>query len=56
MGDWEAGGKIRGGTLGPPWKLTVLGGREGCGMRGVAVQCIDITQNSDCEGSIQAPN
>ncbi len=22
------------------------------GMRGVAVKCIDITQNSDCEGSL----
>ena len=29
---------------------------EVCGMRGVAVKCIDITQNSDCEGSIPAPN
>ena len=24
---------------------------EAGGMRGVAVKCIDITQNSDCEGS-----
>ncbi len=26
------------------------------GMRGVAVNCIDITQNADCEGSIPAPD
>ena len=25
---------------------------EAGGMRGVAVKCIDITQNSDCEGSL----
>ncbi len=54
--DWQVGGKIRGLTLRPPLKLTVLSGQEVCGMRGVAVKCIDITQNSDCEGSIPAPN
>ncbi len=37
-------------------KLVVLSKREVCGMRGVAVKCIDITQNSDCEGSIPALN
>ena len=26
------------------------------GMRGVAVKCIDITQNSDCEGSLPSHN
>ena len=25
---------------------------EAGGMRGVAVKCIDITQNPDCEGSL----
>ncbi len=25
------------------------------GIRGVAVKCIDMTQNPDCEGSIPAP-
>ncbi len=49
-------GKIRGLNLRPPLKLTAVSGREVCGMRGVAVKCIDITQNSDCEGSIPAPN
>ncbi len=53
---WQGRGKIRGLNLRPPVKLTVLSGREVCGMRGVAVKCIDITQNSDCEGSIPAPN
>ncbi len=38
-----------------PLKLARLSGREVCGMRGVAVKCIDITQNPDCEGSIPAP-
>ncbi len=54
--DCQVSGKIRGLNLRPPLKLTVLSGREVCGMRGVAVKCIDITQNSDCEGSIPAPN
>ncbi len=42
-------------SLIPPLKLEILSVREVCGMRGVAVKCIDITQNSDCEGSIPAP-
>ncbi len=54
--DGKVSGKIRGRNRRPPLKLTVLSGREVCGMRGVAVKCIDITQNSDCEGSIPAPN
>ena len=29
---------------------------EAGGMRGVAVKCIDITQNPDCEGSILGYN
>ncbi len=35
-----------------PWKLGNYGVGEVCGMRGVAMKCIDITQNPDCEGSI----
>ena len=35
-----------------PLKLVTLSVAEVCGMRGEAVKCIDITQNSDCEGSI----
>ncbi len=38
-----------------PLKLAGWSGGEVGGMRGVAVKCIDITQNSDCEGSIPAP-
>ncbi len=37
-------------------ELAVLSGREVCGLRGVAVKCIDITQNAECEGSIPAPD
>ncbi len=36
--------------------LAVLSGREVCGMRGVAVKCIDITRNAGCEGSIPEPD
>ena len=38
-----------------PSKLGDWSGREACGMRGVAVKCIDIAQNSDREGSVPAP-
>ncbi len=48
-------GKVRGLNPGGPLKLWVWRGREVCGMRGVAVKCIDIAQNSDCEGSLPAP-
>ena len=34
----------------PPLILSVLSADEEVGMRGVAVKCIDITQNADCEG------
>ncbi len=53
---FQVDGKIAGLTPAEPLKLARLSGREVCGMRGVAVKCIDITQNSDCEGSIQAPD
>ncbi len=52
---FKVGGKIAGLNPAEPLKLARLSGREVCGMRGVAVKCIDITQNSDCEGSIPAP-
>ncbi len=42
-------------NTGLPLKLVFLSEREVCGMRGVAVKCIDITQNPDCEGSLPAP-
>ncbi len=58
-GGWAAfqgGGKIAGLNPAEPLKLARLSGREVCGMRGVAVKCIDITQNPDCEGSIPVPD
>ncbi len=51
----QVSGKMGGANPAEPLKLARLSGREVCGMRGVAVKCIDITQNPDCEGSIPAP-
>ncbi len=51
----KVGGKSPGLNPGEPLKLVVLSWRDVCGMRGVAVKCIDIAQNSECEGSIPAP-
>ncbi len=51
----KVSGKMSGLNPVRPLKLAFWSGREVCGMRGVAVKCIDITQNSDCEGSIPAP-
>ncbi len=48
-------GKIAGLNLDRQLKLALLSGREVGGMRGVAVKCIELTQNSDCEGSAPAP-
>ncbi len=48
----KVGGKISGLNPDVPLEMAVLSGREVCGMRGVAVKCIDITKNSDCEGSL----
>ncbi len=53
---FQVSGKIAGLTPAGPLKLARLSGREVCGMRGVAVKCIDITQNPDCEGSIPVPD
>ncbi len=49
--DCEFGGESPGLNSGEPWKLADLRQCEVSGMRGVAVKCIDIAQNSDCEGS-----
>ncbi len=43
-------------TVKMPLKLSDLSVNEVGGMRGVAVKCIDITQNSDCEGSLPGYN
>ncbi len=44
--------KVCGSTIKLPWKLVNLSIVEVGGMRGVAVKCIDITQNTSCEGSL----
>ncbi len=49
-------GKIAGLNPGEPLKLADLSWRGVRGMRGVAVNCIDIAQNADCEGSVPAPD
>ncbi len=54
-GGWascKVAGKIGGLNLVLPLKLVSLSICEVGGMRGVAVKCIDITQNPDCEGSL----
>ena len=43
-------------TIKLPLKLVVLSMDEVGGMCGVAVKCIEITQNSDCEGSLLRHN
>ncbi len=48
----KAGGEIAGLNPAEPSELGALGAAEACGMRGVAVKCIDIAQNPDCEGSV----
>ena len=35
-----------------PWKLETLNTRKEDGIRRVAVKCLDMTKNSDCEGSL----
>ena len=44
--------KVCGLTIKLPLKLGDLSVFEVGGMCGVAVKCIDITQNSNCEGSL----
>ncbi len=41
-----------GGDPAGPSELGAWRAAEACGMRGVAVKCIDIAQNPDCEGSV----
>ncbi len=51
----QAGGQRAGSNTAQRSERPGESGREVRGMRGVAVKCIDITQNSDCEGSAPAP-
>ncbi len=48
----EAGGELGGPNPAGQSELGALSAAEACGMRGVAVKCIDIAQNPDCEGSV----
>ena len=43
--------KVIGSTAELQLKLVVLSAHEDGGIRSVAVKCLDITKNSDCEGS-----
>ena len=43
--------KVCGSTVKLQLILASLSAVEVCGIRGVAVKCLDITKNSDCEGS-----
>ncbi len=49
---FNGGVKVCGSTMELAVKLGVLSVFEAGGVRGVAVKCIDITQNPDCEGSL----
>ncbi len=44
--------KVCGSTVKVQLILGVLSAAEVVGVRGVAVKCLDITKNSDCEGSL----
>ena len=48
--------KVWGSTLKLQLKLVFLSAVEAGGIRGVAVKCLDITKNSDCEGSLPGRN
>ncbi len=48
--------KVWGSTLKLQLKLAFLSAAEAGGIRGVAVKCLDITKNSDCEGSLLERN
>ena len=48
--------KYCGSTIALPLKLATLSAAEVGGMCGVAVKCLDITQNTDCEGSLLERN
>ena len=43
--------KVCGSTVKLQLILATLSATEAGGIRGVAVKCLDITKNSDCEGS-----
>ncbi len=51
-GGRESGGESAGLSPAERSELGALSAGEACGMRGVAVKCIDLAQNPDCEGSV----
>ena len=48
--------KVCGSTVKLQLILVLLSAVEAGGIRGVAVKCLDITKNSDCEGSLLSCN
>ncbi len=48
--------KVCGSTIKVPLKVVDLSIFEVSGMRGVAVKCVDITKNIDCEGGLLTYN
>ena len=48
--------KVCGSTVKLQLILVALSAVEAGGIRGVAVKCLDITKNSDCEGSLLSCN
>ena len=54
--DFKRAVKCTGSTGDVQRELESLSEYEVCGIRGVAVKCLDITKNSDCEGSIPVLN
>ena len=48
--------KCRGSTVEVQRELGALSEYEEGGIRGVAVKCLDITKNPDCEGSLPVLN
>ena len=53
---FKSGVKVCGSTVNLPLILDILSAVEAGGIRGVAVKCLDITKNSDCEGSLLSCN
>lgn len=47
--------KVCGSTVKLQLILDILSAVEAGGIRGVAVKCLDITKNSDCEGQNRPP-
>ena len=45
--------KCPGSTVALRRELVILSGCDGGGICGVAVKCLDITKNADCEGSLR---